>query len=108
MNPGLWYTCNLGDAMLAGPVMDELEKQFDTAWKQAGQPRDAAVFIRHESEGQLHCDVVAWFSPASRKIAVPLGAHASGAPSQRGLSLLAGSPACLELLLRPPGDAAGS
>lgn len=86
-----WHSLNLGDAMLAGPAIDDVERQFNLAYEQAGCPKGMAVFIRHESEGRLHCDVIAYFSPDSSGIAKTLDARVCSAPSRHSLSLLAGS-----------------
>jgi hypothetical protein len=87
---GLWYCKNLGDAMLAGPALDALEAQFTVAFRAASCPNNMALLIRHESEGRLHCELIAYFSPAAREVAQRLGATSCRAPSADGLHRVAG------------------
>lgn len=87
----IWYTMNLGDAMLAGEQLDQIKSHFLTAYEQARGPKEMAVFFRHESEGRLHCEVITYFSPASASVAVSLGAVPCKRPSLDSLGLLAGS-----------------
>ena len=53
--------------------------------------KDMAVFIRHESEGRLHCEIMVYFSPASVAIAKGFDADPCEKPSPAGLSLLLGA-----------------
>jgi hypothetical protein len=87
----VWYTQNLGDAMLAGEQLDRIKTLFLSAYEQAHGPNEMAVFFRHESEGQLHCEVKTYFSPASAGVATSLGAVPCKRPSRDSLGLLAGS-----------------
>ncbi len=85
-----WTKCNLGDALLADPAIASTEKSFVDAYRKAGMPANMAAFIRHESEGRLHCEVIVYFSPSAIKTAQKLGAVACPKPAAEGLSLLAG------------------
>jgi len=87
----MWFSKNLGDGMLAYEPLDRLEKLFITMYASAGSPREMALFIRHESEGRLHCEVKAYFSPASAVVAKEVDAEPCAKPSPHALSLLAGS-----------------
>ncbi len=87
-----WYCVSLGDGIMAAELGGQLEKVFLGAFELAGQPADMAVFTRHESEGRLHCEVIAYFSPAARKVAAVFDARPCGKPIHDGLGLLAGSP----------------
>jgi hypothetical protein len=87
----IWYTKNLGDAMLAGEQLDQIKTRFLAAYEQDHGQKEMAVFFRHESEGQLHCEVKIYFSPASAGVAVSLGAVPCKRPSPGSLGLLAGS-----------------
>ncbi len=93
-----WFTTSLGDATLALEPLDRLEAGFLSTYGTAGDPPEAAVFFRHESEGHLHCDLRVYFSPATEALARSLGAEACGRPSPQDLSLLAGSEAAWGLL----------
>ena len=86
-----WFSRNLGDAVMAQDEVGELEARCSEVFEQSNRPEDMAVFIRHESEGRLHCEVVVYFSPASRSLASEFGAEPCQRPSPNGLGLLAGS-----------------
>ncbi len=86
-----WFTKNLGDGMLAGEPLRCLEDTFLTAYVTAGNPREMAAFLRHESDGRLHCEARVYFSPASFVVAGEVGAEPCARPAPDGLSLLAGS-----------------
>lgn len=87
----IWFTKNLGDAMLAWESLDQIEELFLSVYGNAASPNDVAVFIRHESEGRLHCDVQAYFSPNSVVVAREVDADPCERPSLDGLSLFVGS-----------------
>ncbi len=87
----VWFSKNLGDGMLAREQLDNLEESFLAAYTKADCPKDMAAFVRHESEGRLHCEVIVYFSPASDAVARELEAEPCVKPSPGGLSLLAGS-----------------
>ena len=93
-----WYFLNLGDATLAAEPTAEVENAFLQAFQAAGSPSDMAVFTRHESEGRLHCEVIAYFSPASRDVAETLQARPCLKPARAELGLLAGSPQAWQML----------
>ena len=99
----VWLKKNLGDAMLAGESLDKIEALFVSAYGKADSRKEAAVFIRHESEGRLHCEVIAYFSPGSVIVARKVEADPCGRPSRDGLSLLVGSADCW-LALFPERD----
>lgn len=77
--------------MLAYEPQCELEELFLSMYAKADYPDDMALFIRHESDGRLHCEVKAYFSPASAVAAKEMGAQPCRPPSVDSLSLLAGS-----------------
>lgn len=64
---------------------------------------DMAVFTRHELEGRLQCEVVAYFSPAAEALARKMDAQACEKPSLAELDLLVGEPACWAILF-PEGQ----
>ena len=94
-----WFTKNLGDAMLAGEALAQLEELFVSVYGQSGSSREAAIFVRHESEGRLHCEVKAYFSPAAVMVANKVDADPCARPSRDGLSLLIGSEDSWQTLL---------
>jgi hypothetical protein len=86
-----WFLKNLGDAMLAGDQQDRIKQLLLSAYSDAGSPKEMAAFIRHESEGRLHCEVKIYFSPMSIAVAKEVNAVPCEKPSPDGLSMLAGS-----------------
>ncbi len=86
----IWYSTSLGDGMTSGAVAGEIEEAFARASAAAENPSAMAVFTRPESEGRLHCEVIAYFSPASREVATAFDAEPCARPARTGLSLLAG------------------
>jgi hypothetical protein len=93
-----WYSVNLGDAIMAAAPSAEIETHFQKAFAAAGDPPDFAVFTRLESEGRLHCEVIAYFSPAAHALAQAFNAIPCLKPARAGLGLLAGAPACWSIL----------
>ncbi len=87
----IWFKKNLGDAMLAGDSLEKIEAFFLSAYGKADSAKELAVFIRHESEGRLHCEVIAYFSPDSVIAAREFDADSCARPSRDGLSLLVGA-----------------
>ena len=93
-----WFCKNLGDGMLAYEPLDALEAVFLSAYLRNGSPGEMAAFVRHESEGRLHCEVKVYLSPAAAAVAREIDARPCNKPSPRGLSLLAGSDQAWEIL----------
>jgi hypothetical protein len=87
-----WFTKDLGDPLTAGEPLSRLEALFRAERQKAGDPAGMAIFVRQESEGRLHCEVRAYFSPASAAVARTVDADPCDRPSPEGLSLLAGTP----------------
>jgi hypothetical protein len=85
-----WYSLSLGDGMIAPSPSAQIEEEFLKAFQTAGMPPEMAVFTRAESEGRLHCEVTAYFSPAAKEVAEAFDAEPCEKPSQMGLGLLAG------------------
>ncbi len=65
----IWFSCNLGDAMLAGESLDNIKTLFLSEYEKAKSSKTMAVFFRHESEGRLHCEVKVYFSPKTSAVA---------------------------------------
>lgn len=93
-----WFTCNLGDAMLAGDSLEKIRASFPPRGDCLDEGGDMAVFVRHESEGRLHCEVHVYFSPAAAGLARVFGASACTRPSPLDLALLAGPESAWETL----------
>ncbi len=99
-----WFTKNLGDAMLAGEALAQLEADFLSTYNKPDRPGNRAIFIRHESEGHLHCEVKAYFSPETASLAKAVDADPCAMPSREGLSLLVGSQAACDALFPNPEE----
>ncbi len=93
-----WYSISLGDGMMATIPSAEIEERFQRSFSASGRPVDMAVFTRSESEGRLHCEVIAYFSPAASEVAQAVEAEPCNAPARTGLGLLAGDPGCWAIL----------
>ena len=93
-----WYSLRLGDGMLAATPLAEIEELFWDRFSSAGGPSAMAVFTRPESEGRLHCEVIAYFSPAAIDVARAFEAEPCEKPARAGLGLLAGDPGCWQML----------
>ena len=83
-----WYSLNLGDGITYTTAAAEIQEAFERLV--ATPPQDAAVFTRPESEGRLHCEVIAYFSPAAADVAKHFEAEPCAKPVRAGLALLAG------------------
>lgn len=86
-----WFASNLGDAMLAGESLEHIKELFLAVNESGNSSKEQALFIRHESEGRLHCEVKVYFSPAAAFVAKAVNALPCNKPCPDGLSLLAGS-----------------
>jgi hypothetical protein len=92
-----WHSLPLGDGMTAAEPSEEIRAAFRAAFTSAGEPADMAVFTRHES-GNLHCEVIAYFSPSAAGLAMLFDAEPCQRPSRSGLGLLAGKEVCWSVL----------
>ena len=99
-----WYSASLGDGMTSAMPAAEIEDVFARRFAAAGRPADMAVFTRPESEGRLHCEVIAYFSPAAREVAEAFDAEPCEKPVANGLSLLAGASSCWPVLFPEKKD----
>ncbi len=98
----IWFTRNLGDAMLAGESLDYIKTLFLSEYEKTNRSKEMAVFVRYESEGRLHCEVKVYFSPASVIVAKAVDAIPCKKPSSDGLGLLVGSEVSRSVLF--PGN----
>jgi len=85
-----WYSKELGDAITASMPSAEIEQVFERVFVTAGKPINMAVFTRQESEGRLHCEVTAYFSPAAKDVAHTFDARPCSKPKFSNLTMLAG------------------
>lgn len=85
-----WFSLALGDGVLAFEPKEALREQFPAAFDAAGRPAHMAVFTRHELEGRLQCEVIAYFTPAASVLAQQMGARPCEQPAPGELDLLVG------------------
>lgn len=85
-----WYSCNLGDGIMAATPQAEIKERFERVFIAEGKPPEMAVFTRSETEGRLHCEFFAYFSPAAITVAKEFDAQPCEKPVRSGLGLLAG------------------
>ncbi len=98
-----WYSISLGDGIWAPTLVAQIEEIFRQPFERAGKPVEMAVLKRHETEGRLHCEVIAYFSPASGEVAKSFDAEPCEKPLREGLSLLAGDPQCWAVIFPENG-----
>jgi hypothetical protein len=96
----IWHSVPLGDGIMAQEPLEEIRAAFLSTFEQAGSPLEMAVFTRLESEGRLHCEVIAYFSPAASELANEFEAEPCERPSRSGLGLLAGDDRCWPILFQ--------
>ncbi len=99
-----WHNKNLGDALLAFELLHQIETQFQAEFNAADQPEEMALFIRHVSEGRLHCEVWVYFSPRASHLAQLQSARPCARPASQGLGLLAGPDGCWKKLFPTAAD----
>jgi hypothetical protein len=87
----IWHSLSLGDGMTADEPSEEIRAAFLEAYQSTETATDIAVFTRNDSEGRLHCEVIAYFSPAASALAKAFDAEPCQSPGRSGLSLLIGS-----------------
>ncbi|MDD3937943.1 hypothetical protein [Rhodoferax sp.] len=93
-----WFSKQLGDGVLAFAPKEQIQAMFPPLFAAAARPVEMAVFTRHELDGRLQCEVVAYFSPAAEALARQLDAQTCEKPSPTELDLLAGKPDCWAVL----------
>jgi hypothetical protein len=93
-----WYSVSLGDGITSVTPSDEVAQSFQAFFVADGSPSDMAVFTRLDSEDRLHCELIAYFSPAAREVAKVFEAQPCAKPIRAGLKLLAGDPQCWSVL----------
>ena len=97
-----WFAVNLGDAMLAGEALEDVRSKFVELTDNAN---DAAVLMRHESDGRLHCELWLYFPPELATLAASIGARPCDPPSAHGMGLLIGDRNWLARLASGDGPA---
>ena len=70
--------------------LGQIESLFSAAYERAGRPKDMVLYLRHESEGRLHCEAIVYLSPAAADVAREIGADSCARPTSNGLGLLVG------------------
>lgn len=70
--------------MLAGESLEAIKDRFAAEYPQGR----AAVYMRHESEGRLHCEVIVYFPPETAALARHFGATPCSEPGPASLGIL--------------------
>ncbi len=86
-----WFIKNLGDAMLASDKLTQIEQFILSKEQKSTRTKEMAIFLRHESEGCLHCQVKVYFSPKASMAAKAFNAMPCAKPSPIDLSILVGN-----------------
>lgn len=92
-----WHSKSLGDGEWSDIPSEEIKQLFEPLFESAGKPAEMAVFT-HQQMGSLHCEWVAYFSPAAAEVAIAVGASPCAQPARQGLNLLAGNDECWSIL----------
>jgi hypothetical protein len=85
-----WHSLPLGDALTAHLTLERIRESFEAHYGTAHRPANAAVYVRRDATGDLHCEVIAFFTPETAEIARAFGATPCSAPATDGLERLAG------------------
>lgn len=93
-----WHTLELGDAVTAQVPLQRIREAYDEEFPRDRRPPDAAVFVRYESEGRLHCEAVVYLAPAAVALSQLLGARPCVRPARAGLDLVAGDERCWDAI----------
>jgi hypothetical protein len=84
-----WHSLPLGDALTAHVTLERIRESLEAHYGAAHRPANAAVYVRHEATGGLHCDVTVFFSPEATEFARGLGATPCNTPIVGELQRLA-------------------
>lgn len=87
----IWYSLNCGDPTLCDSAVQEALEAFAENHRLGLLSEDAAIFSRHESRGDVHCELILYFAPEAEAVARAVGARCSTKPAPLGLSLIAGA-----------------
>jgi hypothetical protein len=93
-----WLAKNMGDAMPPWDSLDRIETLHTSLHGVVDGRREISVFIRHESDGRLHCKVMPCFSPDAFLLATALDAVPYSRPSKHDLSLHVDPGDCWQML----------
>ena len=88
-----WHSLPLGDALTAHLALERIRESFETCYPPADRPAGAAVYVRHESMGGLHCEVIVFFSPGAASLARVFNAAPCNDPPTDQLERLTGDDA---------------
>lgn len=82
----LWFYKNLGDASLATESLHAIRQLFIQHSHSPDRPR--RLYLRHVSEGRLHCELFLYFSPEATELALLLKAMPCPEPDESELDLM--------------------
>ncbi|MCB1688659.1 MAG: hypothetical protein KDI33_09250 [Halioglobus sp.] len=81
-----WHYLNCGDPTLCDATVQSLLTTYNSMVRDEQLPPDAAIYSRHESRGDLHCELILYFNPDATAVARVAGAMACNEPLPDGLS----------------------
>lgn len=85
-----WHSLPLGDALTAHLTLERIRESFEAHYPMSHRTANAAVYVRRDATGSLHCEVTAFFTPGTAELARAFGATPCNAPATDGLERLAG------------------
>lgn len=77
--------------MWADEAVENVKELFQAEFDSKGQPEEMALFVRHESDGRLHCQLMLYLPPNLKGLAGQIEAISCPVPLADDLSLLVGS-----------------
>jgi hypothetical protein len=83
-----WLYLNCGDPTLCDPTVQNFLKTYDDMNREEQLPLDTAIFSRHESRGDLHCELIIYCNPDATAVAKAVGAKTYNKPLPHGISPL--------------------
>lgn len=86
-----WVSINLGDALLAGYQLSQLQKNLVDLYQRYGQPNAFAAYYRHQSNG-LHCHIRVFLTLEFQHVIKLANTIQCESPEFNDLSFLAGNP----------------
>ena len=85
-----WHSLPLGDALTAHLALERIRDSFEACYPPDDRPAGTAVYVRHESTGGLHCEVIVYFSPGAASLALAFDAKPCNDPPMDELERLTG------------------
>ncbi|MFE8070967.1 hypothetical protein QQM79_07895 [Marinobacteraceae bacterium S3BR75-40.1] len=85
-----WFQLHLGDGIMAQVPCQTIREAYARARLEQALPESHVIYIRHDNEGGLQCEVTVYFPPSLEKLARQFHASPCPPPHKVGLEILAG------------------